>query len=55
MTNFSFCLLNYVKSGKMIAEYYGNKIPTEIALAVIIVILGAGVGLSLMEKEEANQ
>jgi hypothetical protein len=37
---------------KMIAEYFGHKIPTEIALGVIVFLLGMGAGISLMEKEK---
>jgi hypothetical protein len=36
----------------MIAEYFGHKIPTEIALGVIVFLLGMGAGISLMEKEK---
>ena len=35
--------------GKMIAEYFGYALPTEVALAVIVSLLGLGVGLSLRE------
>ncbi|KAL7529175.1 hypothetical protein ACHAXR_002831 [Thalassiosira sp. AJA248-18] len=40
---------------KMIAEYYGYTLPTEVALAVIISLLGLGVGLSLHEKNMTNE
>ena len=36
--------------GKMIAEYFGYIIATEAALAVIISLLGVGVGASLWER-----
>jgi predicted tellurium resistance membrane protein TerC len=35
---------------KMIAEYFEYMIPTEIALAVIVSVLGIGVGASIIEK-----
>ena len=35
---------------KMIAEYFEYGIPTEVALAVIVSILVAGVGASVWEK-----
>lgn len=36
---------------KMIAEYFGYCIPTEIALAVVAGLLGTGVGLSVWENK----
>lgn len=36
--------------GKMIAEYFEYTIPTEVALAVILALLGVGVGASIWEK-----
>lgn len=41
---------------KMIAEYFGYGIPTEIALVVVAGLLSTGVGLSVWEKrlDEAN-
>lgn len=38
--------------GKMIAEYFHHVIPTEVALAVIISLLGIGVGASVWEKQQ---
>lgn len=38
--------------GKMIAEYMGYIIPTSIALAVVGTLLSAGVGLSVLERNE---
>ena len=35
---------------KMIAEYFGYCIPTEIALFAVAGLLGTGVGLSVWEK-----
>lgn len=40
--------------GKMIAEYFEYIIPTEQALAVIIAILGIGVGASVWEKQRKD-
>lgn len=38
---------------KMIAEYFGYCIATPIALAVVITCLGAGVGLSVRERQQS--
>jgi predicted tellurium resistance membrane protein TerC len=43
-------VLGFIGS-KMIAEYFGYQIPTEVALAVVAGLLGTGVGLSLYEKK----
>lgn len=40
---------------KMIAEYFGAVIPTEVALAVVATFLSGGVGLSLYEKGQEEQ
>lgn len=37
---------------KMIAEYFGYVVPTEVALGVVISLLGTGVGLSVWEKQQ---
>ena len=42
-------VLGFIGS-KMIAEYFGYLIPTEVALAVVAGMLGTGVGLSVWEK-----
>lgn len=36
--------------GKMIAEYFGYDVPTNVALAVVATLLGSGVGVSVIEK-----
>mmetsp|Transcript_11232 Transcript_11232/g.19088 ORF Transcript_11232/g.19088 Transcript_11232/m.19088 type:complete len:370 (-) Transcript_11232:908-2017(-) len=36
--------------GKMIGEYFGYCVPTEIALTVVATVLGSGVGASVLEK-----
>jgi len=36
---------------KMIAEYFGFFIPIQIALSVVAVLLGGGIGLSVFEKQ----
>lgn len=38
--------------GKMIAEYFGYIIPTEIALGVVATLLGTGVGASVWDKQK---
>lgn len=38
--------------GKMIAEYFGYGIPTEVALSVVATLLAGGVGLSLWSKNQ---
>ena len=35
---------------KMIAEYFGYHIPTEVALTVVASFLGTGIGASILEK-----
>lgn len=37
--------------GKMIIEYLGYPVPTNVALCVVATLLGAGVGLSVLEKQ----
>lgn len=44
-------VLGFIGS-KMIAEYFGFEIPTEVALGVVALFLSGGVGLSLVEKRE---
>jgi predicted tellurium resistance membrane protein TerC len=36
---------------KMILEYFGYHIPTEVALSVVATLLGTGVGASVYEKQ----
>lgn len=38
--------------GKMIAEYFGYNVPTEIALAVVATLLSGGVGLSVWQQRQ---
>ena len=38
--------------GKMVGEYFGYIIPTNIALAVVVTLLGSGIGLSVLEKQK---
>ena len=35
---------------KMIAEYFGYTVPTNVALAVVASLLGGGIGASVVEK-----
>ncbi|KAL3782485.1 hypothetical protein ACHAWO_005232 [Cyclotella atomus] len=44
-------VLGFIGS-KMIAEYFGFEIPTEVALGVVALFLSGGVALSLVEKRE---
>ena len=44
-------VLGFIGS-KMIAEYFGFEMPTEVALGVVALFLSGGVGLSLVEKRE---
>ena len=37
---------------KLIAEFFGIDVPTEISLGMVLVFLGSGVGLSIYEKEQ---
>lgn len=37
---------------KMIAEYFGAEVPTNVALAVVASLLSGGVGLSVYEKRQ---
>lgn len=37
--------------GKMIAEYFGYEVPTEVALSVVASLLTGGVGLSVWDKQ----
>jgi predicted tellurium resistance membrane protein TerC len=37
--------------GKMIAEYFGFELPTELSVGVVITMLGTGVLASVLENE----
>ena len=37
---------------KMIAEFFGYNIPTEVALAVVASFLGTGIGASIWERQQ---
>ena len=37
---------------KLIAEYFGNTISTELSLGVVVIMLGGGVAASLLDKSE---
>ena len=41
--------------GKMIAEYFGTEIPTEVALGVVAFLLSGGVALSIAEKQQEEK
>lgn len=38
--------------GKLIAEYFGINISTELSLGVVVTMLGGGVAASVLDKEE---
>ena len=40
---------------KMIAEYFGFYVPTEVSLGVVITLLSGGVGLSLLNQDEDDE
>jgi predicted tellurium resistance membrane protein TerC len=44
-------VLGFIGS-KMVAEYFGYEVPTNIALSVVATLLGSGVGLSVLEKQK---
>jgi predicted tellurium resistance membrane protein TerC len=37
---------------KMVAEFFGILVPTELSLGVVLTLLSGGVGLSIYDKEE---
>ena len=39
---------------KLIAEYFGIHISTELSLGVVVTMLGGGVAASILSKEESN-
>jgi predicted tellurium resistance membrane protein TerC len=41
--------------GKMIDEYCGYYIPTNLALGVVMTTLGSGIGLSVLEQQVEQQ
>jgi len=47
-------VLGFIGS-KMIGEYFGYEIRTEIALVVVAVVLSGGVGLSVFERRQAEE
>ena len=40
---------------KMIAEFFGFNVPTEVSLGVVITLLSGGVGLSLLNQEDDDE
>ena len=36
---------------KMIVEYFGIHVPTELSLGVVLTVLGSGIGLSILESK----
>lgn len=47
-------VLGFIGS-KMIAEYFGVEVPTEVALGVVATFLSGGVGLSVWEKKQEEE
>jgi len=45
-------VLGFIGS-KMVAEYFGYKIPTEVALTVVASLLATGIGASVYEQKQA--
>merc|ERR1711935_270710 len=41
--------------GKLMAEYFGVNISTELSLGVVITMLGGGVAASILDKDEATE
>lgn len=41
--------------GKLIAEYFGVNISTELSLGVVVTMLGSGVAASILDKEESTE
>ena len=39
---------------KMIAEYFGYELPTELSVGVVITLLGTGVAASIVENSEED-
>ena len=40
--------------GKLIAEYIGFNISTEVSLGVVVTMLGGGVAASVLDKDESS-
>lgn len=40
---------------KMILEYYGFELPTELSVGVVITVLGTGVAASVYESSDENE
>lgn len=47
-------VLGFIGS-KMVAEYFGVDVPTEISLGVVASLLSVGVGASLLLKEDEEE
>lgn len=41
--------------GKLVAEYFGYGVPTELSVGVVITVLGTGVLASVLENAEEEQ
>jgi len=46
-------VLGFIGS-KMIAEYFGYEIATEVALAFVATVLSGGIALSVLTRDEAD-
>ena len=40
---------------KMVAEYFGVHVPTELSLGVVATLLAGGVGASLLDKSDEDE
>jgi predicted tellurium resistance membrane protein TerC len=41
--------------GKMIVEYFGFELPTELSVGVVITVLGVGVAASVYEASDESE
>jgi predicted tellurium resistance membrane protein TerC len=47
-------VLGFIGS-KMVAEFFGVEVPTEVSLGVVATLLGGGVGASLLDKSDEEE
>jgi predicted tellurium resistance membrane protein TerC len=46
-------VLGFIGS-KLVGEYFGMEISTELSLGVVMTVLGTGVGASLLDKDDES-
>jgi predicted tellurium resistance membrane protein TerC len=46
-------VLGFIGS-KMVLDFFGFHVPTELSLAVVVTLLGAGVGFSLKDSPDKD-